>query len=87
VVFTLGGGADHPERCQPLLVVDQKGDWWKTGLYREYPSWCGGKAICGPSLDLVPKGIEASLSAHAGCEQVGAVEQDRGYQGCRQSMA
>ena len=68
------GRAHDPERGKPLSVSDQERDRWEAGFHGEYPSGRGGEAICGPSLDLVPKGVQAGCRAHTGCEQVRAVE-------------
>jgi len=67
-------GADHPECRQPLPVLDQEGDGWEAGFDRKYPGGRGQEAICSPSLDVSPEGIEAGCRTHTRCEQVRAVE-------------
>jgi len=71
-----GGGADYPERRQPLSVTDQEGDRREAGLHREYPRGRGREAVCGPSLDVSPECVEAVCRTHARCEQVRAIEED-----------
>jgi len=70
----LGGGAHHPDCRQPLSVGDQERDRWEAGLHGEDSSRSGGEAISCLSLDVVPKGVQAIRGAHAGSEQIRAVE-------------
>jgi len=69
-----GGGADYPERRQPLPVGDQEGDGREARLRRKYPGGRSREAVCGPPLDLAPECLEAVCRAHARCEQICAVE-------------
>ena len=67
-------GTDNPERGKSLSVGDQERNGWEAGFQREYPGGRGGETVRGPSLDLVPKGVQAIRRAHAWCEQVRAIE-------------
>jgi len=73
-------GADYPERCQPVPVGDQERDRWEARLYRKNPGGRSREAVCGPPLDLEPESVEAGCYAHAGCEQVRAIQEDGGNQ-------
>jgi len=58
----LGLGVGNSERCEPLLVGDQKRDQGEAGFHREDPCGRCREAVCSPSLDLEPEGVEAGVT-------------------------
>ena len=68
-------------------MLQQERKRGETGLNSQYGDWGRGNAIRDPSLDVSPERVEPVLHFHQGGEEVGAVQEDRSYEGGSEAVA